>query len=209
MHRVGGPRNYEEQIQYHLDDGRAPNFTIGQASRVELAKWLIDRILRKNLTERPLTFVELGCGAGDITGPYAEHRITVHGYDVTLGAERESRIRFPAMSFHLQAVEEVEPYACDLLVMTEFLEHVVDPLKIVSDWLPLAKWAIIGHPLNEPDPPIEPGHIWSYTLDDWNNWFRLGNHHIWERYLFPMSGWENMVLGHSCRNDQDAAAWGR
>jgi trans-aconitate methyltransferase len=200
MQRLG-VRDYQQQIQYHLDDGRAPEFDKGQPGRVDLARFLIDKILKKDLTRRPLKFVELGCGAGDITGPYSGE-IEVHGYDVTPMAQETCNRRWPEMNFHLQPVEEVEPYECDLLVLCEFLEHVDDPIKIVSDWLPLAKWAVIGHPLNEPDPPFEPGHIWSYTLDDWHHWFELGGHHIWERFLFPMGYWDNMVMGHSCRTDQ-------
>jgi hypothetical protein len=194
-----GSRTYEQQIDYHLRDGRAIDFSVAQAGRVELARFLIDKILKKELRDRPLRFVELGCGAGDITGPYASAEIEVHGWDVVPAAEEACARRWPAMAFNLQPVEEAQPMDCDILVMTEFLEHVVDPERIVRDWLPRAKWAVIGHPLNEPDPPFEPGHIWSYTLSDWEHWFELGNHHYWERFRFPMAGWEEMVMGHSQR----------
>lgn len=229
MKRVGVKRTFEEQVQYHLDDGRAPEFIDTQTGRVQLARFLIDKILAKDLPQRPLQFVELGCGAGDITGPYSlarpkivnelpltwraerpsdreldmlvrvDDQISVFGVDVTPMAKVACARRWPAMEFHLGPVEEVEPRECDLLVMTEFLEHVADPEAIVRAWLPKAKWAIIGHPLDEPDPPIEPGHIWSYTRDDWRRWFKLGGHQIWEEFRFPMSGWDAAILGHSSR----------
>jgi hypothetical protein len=216
------PRTLDEQIDYHLRDGRAPEFDKGQPGRIALARFLVDKILDKNLTRRPLTFVELGCGAGDITGPYSKARakvltldeatgetqiqldrgITVHGYDVVPMAQETCARRWPAMEFHLGRVEDAEPIECDLLVMCEFLEHVDDPITIVNRWLPLAKWAIIGHPLNEPSPPYETGHIWSYTRTDWESWFEMGGHHIWERFEFPMGYYDAMILGHSCRMDQ-------
>lgn len=203
------PRTRQQQLSYHLDRNDAPEFDKGQPGRIDLARFLVDKILKKDLTRRPLKFIELGCGAGDITGPYAdghyaddEGRIEVHGYDVVPVAQETCARRWPEMQFHLGPVEETEPQECDLLVMCEFLEHVDDPIQIVKDWLPKAKWAIIGHPLNEPNPPYETGHIWSYTLEDWNNWFAMGGHHVWERLLFPMGFYENMVLGHSCRMDQ-------
>lgn len=226
MNRVGQARNFDEQIQYHLDDGRAPEFDVGQPGRVQLARFLIDKILKKDLPERPIQIIELGCGAGDISGPYSGERyivsdafrrrswhtgdnisvtatidagINVFGVDVTPMAQETCARRWPDMEFHLGPVEQLEPRECDILVMTEFLEHVDNPVSIVQKWLPLAKWSIIGHPLNEPDPPIEPGHIWSYTRDDWRRWFALGGHHVWEEFRFPMGGWDEMILGHGER----------
>lgn len=148
--------------------------------------------------------MELGCGAGDISGSYArasadgpERRVV--GYDVTEAAEVACAYRYPAMEFHRQPVEEVEPLDCDILVMTEFLEHVADPETIVRGWLPKARWAVIGHPLDEPDPPIEDGHIWSYTREDWRAWFKMGGHHRHEEYRFPMGPYDAMILGRSSR----------
>lgn len=195
------PRSRQEQIDYHLRRNDAPEFDKGQPGRIDLARFFVDKILKKDLTRRPLKFIELGCGAGDITGPYSND-IEVHGYDVVPVARETCNRRWPNMQFHLGPVEEAEPQECDLLVMCEFLEHVDDPISIVQKWLPLAKWAIIGHPLNEPNPPYETGHIWSYTRRDWHNWFDMANHHVWERIEFPMGYYEAMVLGHSCRKDQ-------
>lgn len=228
-------RTRDEQIEYHLHDGRAPEFDKGQPGRIELARFLVDKILAKELTERPLKFVELGCGAGDITGPYSASRwmteglpspdgapwegfdsgdpemaidrqIEVHGYDVVPMAKEVCARRWPNMQFTLADVEDIEPYDCDLLVMCEFLEHLDDPIKIVRRWLPKARWAIIGHPLNEGNPPIEPGHIWSYTLEDWHAWFPMGQHYPMERFVFPMGSYPEMIMGHSCRADQPPIA---
>lgn len=200
MKRVGVNRSFEEQVQYHLDDGRAPEFIVTQRDRVQLARFLVDKIIDKEWFVPCPTIVELGCGAGDISGPYAtDDRRRVIGYDVTPAAEEACNTRWPRMEFHLQPVEEVEPLDCDILVMTEFLEHVEDPEKIVRAWLPKARWAVIGHPLDEPDPPIEPGHIWSYTREDWRAWFKMGGHQWREEFRFPMGPWDAMILGHSSR----------
>lgn len=197
------PRTYEEQIEYHLKDGRAPEFETHQPGRIDLARFLVDKILKKDLTERPLRFVELGCGAGDITGPYAKAgEIEVIGYDLTPAAQEACNRRYPDMDFRLQPVEEVEAMDSDILVLCEFLEHVDDPMRIVKAWLPRARWAIIGHPLYEPDPPYETGHIWTYTREDWYYWFHIGGHVVMERFEFPMGQYDTMVLGHSGRRDQ-------
>lgn len=194
------PRTRQEQIDYHLRRNDTPEFDKEQPGRVDLARFLIDKIIRKDLPGRELTIVELGCGAGDITGPYASVH-GVHGYDVVPRAAEKYASRWPSATFHLGPVEDAEPIDCDILVMCEFLEHVDDPWSIVRAWMPRAHFAIIGHPLDEPDPPYETGHIWSYALDDWEAWFSESNFHVWERFLFPMGYWKNMVMGHGSRKD--------
>lgn len=214
MKRIG-QRTEREALDYHLKRNDTPDFTAGQPGRIDLAHFLLEKILVKDLTRRPLKIIELGCGSGDVTGPFSlrdsvytmprgeidTYGIEVLGIDVVPQA-LHARDRFPDMDIIISPVEGVAPMECDILVMTEFLEHVIDPEKIVRDWLPLAKWAVIGHPLDEPDPPFEVGHNWSYTLQDWHRWFEMGGHHAWERFLFPMGWWDNMVMGHSCRTDQ-------
>ena len=196
MIRVGRERNFTQQIDYHLADGRAPWFIETQTGRIELARFLIDKIIREHEGYPRLKVVELGCGAGDISGPLNKDH-NVIGFDVTAAAEEACRERWPRMAFRRQPVEDVAPFESDILVMTEFLEHVIDPVSIVKSWLPLARWAVIGHPLHEPDPPIEPGHIWSYTRTDWRHWFELGDHQWWEEFRFPLGVYDEMILGHS------------
>jgi hypothetical protein len=210
------PRTQQEQIDYHLRRNDTPNFSEGQPGRIDIARFLVDKIIKKDigatLTDRPLKFVELGCGSGDITGPYSQPiwvgdrkilsgDVEVYGYDVVPQAAVSVGARFPNMHIEIGPVEEVEPFECDLLVMCEFLEHVNDPWSIVNAWMPKAHFAIIGHPLDEPSPPYETGHIWSYNLGDWQAWFEATGHHVWERFLFPMGYYDNMVIGHGSRKD--------
>ncbi len=233
MRRIG-ERTAEEIISYHVGRNDTPNFTVGQRGRVELAHFLIDKILAKDLHRRPLKFVEIGCGSGDITGPYSNVHLTIpepwreRRSDYTLSADgisTNARVdmgievvgidvvpqaaiscgeRWPNMTTIISPVENLDPIECDLLVLCETLEHLIDPVTVIQKWLPKAKWAIIGHPLDEPDPPYEPGHNYSYTREDWRNWFRIGGHGWFEEFRFPMAAWDAMIMGHSARLDQPA-----
>lgn len=209
MTPLHGGRTRDFQLNYHLGRNDAPEFDQGQPGRIDLARFLVEKILIKDLTRRPLRLVELGCGAGDITGPYSQGQvftgprgevntagIEVHGYDVVPVAKQKCAARWPLMQFHLGPVEEQEPIDCDVLVMCEFLEHVADPISIAKAWMPHARWAIIGHPLDEPDPPYEHGHCWSYSEEDWLNWFGLAPMPIWEKFVFPMGYFPTMIMGH-------------
>jgi len=197
MKALHGGRTFTEQIDYHLADGRAPEFDKGQRGRVNLARSYIKAILTK--IPRPLRIVELGCGSGDVSGPYAREGIEVIGVDVTQAAALACMRRWPAMTFLLSPVEKLRPTECDVLVMTEFLEHVADPKAVADAWMPLAKWAVIGHPIDEPDPPIEMGHAWSYSVDDWVAWFEDRSYTVLGRTEFPMGPYPHMILGYGQR----------
>lgn len=212
MKPLHGGRTTEFQHQYHLKRNDAPEFDVNQPGRIDLARFFIEKMLLKDLTRRPLKIVELGCGAGDVTGPYSmgmtfhttrgpidTQGIEVIGIDVVPVAKEKCNRRYPSMNFILSAVEELTPIDCDLLVMTEFLEHLADPITVADRWMGKAKWALIGHPLDEPDPPYEHGHAWSYELSDWTNWFTRNNFEIWERVTFPMGYYDYMVMGHGSR----------
>lgn len=187
-------RTQREQLDYHLRDGRAPNFDEGQPVRTELARFLIDKILRRYPPVVTPRIVELGCGAADISGPFSTDML-VDGYDIVPAAREVCAARWPSLRFTLGPVEEALPYPCDILVMTEFLEHLHDPWSVVRQWMPHAKFAIIGHPLNEPSPPHERGHLWTYELADWYTWFGEFGWEVEEVYRFPMGPYPEMVLG--------------
>lgn len=209
MKPLHGGRTREFQHSYHLGRNDAPEFDQGQPGRIDLARFLIEKILVKDLRRRPLRIVELGCGAGDVTGPYSKRElyngprgeilttgIEVIGVDVVPVAKEKCNRRWPDMNFVLSPVEELEPVDCDILVMTEFLEHLADPIAVAERWMPHARWAVIGHPLNEPDPPYEHGHAWSYDMDDLHAWFAFGEMPIWEIFRFRMGYYDEMVMAH-------------
>jgi|WetSurMetagenome_2_1015567.scaffolds.fasta_scaffold01762_2 hypothetical protein len=190
MKRMNG-RTYAEQIQYHLDDGRAPNFEIGQRDRVLKARELVRNAIG-GWTDQKI--IELGCGAADISGPFSEEGHTVTGFDVVPEAYRVCAERWPKMWFHLGPIEDVVPVSCDVLILCETLEHLYDPIGLVAGWGPLAEWMLVSHPLDE-WPPIEPGHIWSYERADFENWFRIAGMKMVEAYTFEMGPFKNMAIG--------------
>lgn len=184
----------------HLADGRAPCFSeSNQWVRIHRCRRLLDAALRECPT--PAMIVELGCGAGDISGPQAEkHRVI--GVDIVPEAQRVCAERWPKMEFRLMPVEDLQPFPCDVLVLCEFLEHVAEPEAIVKSWLPKARWSIIGHPLNEGDDWGEEGHTWSYDEEDFLRWFELGGYELVSHSKFSMSIYAEMALGIGRKKDE-------
>lgn len=185
-------------IEYNLrDNGTAVSiFADTQPYRVQMARDFIASILL--YLGDGAKIIELGCSAGDISGPFAE-RNEVIGVDVTPDAVRLSRERYPAMTVIQAKTEDMPPEPCDILVLCEFLEHIVDPVGLVQNWMPLARYTVIGHPIEDPG-GIEPGHLWSYTMDDYHKWHILGLHHEIETRQFS-GPFPKMVMGTSERDE--------
>lgn len=148
--------------------------------------------------ERPAepTIIEIGCGTADISGPFTR-RLKCHviGIDASEEALAKAKERFPDMStVHANALYHYRP--SDVLIMCEFLEHMEDPLDITKRWMPMAQYAVISHPLNEPvDSMIAAGeHQWSFTEEDFDNWFKLNGYEIIEKEIFQM-GLYTMIIG--------------
>jgi hypothetical protein len=187
---------YEEIIDYNLRDGgtAVTIFADTQGQRVGLARKLIENILAED-PGRKLIY-EPGCSAGDISGFFSkEHEVI--GFDVSPAAVAATRSRYPEMQVSEARIEEATPVPCDILVLCEFMEHVIDPIGLAKAWIPLAKHVVIGHPLVGDGTDPERGHVWAYDVQDFMDWFELGGHTMVEAWEFPMG--YRMAIGRGRR----------
>jgi len=184
---------HEEVIAYNLRGGgnEFTEFETAQYDRVEKARAIIAKIISERI-ETPAIIIEPGCSTGDISGFFSDEH-AVEGIDVTPGAARAARQKWPRMKVAEIEIERVEPHPCDILVLCEFLEHITDPVGFVQAWLPLARYVVIGHPLVGDGSDPEPGHPWAYYDTDFANWFPMGGHELRQAWEFPMGYW--MVIG--------------
>lgn len=195
MRRISG-LDSQGIIDYNLREGGTcvTVFADAQAYRVNKARAFVEQVIGH--LGRRCKIIELGCSAGDISGPFAEEHEVI-GIDIVPAAAELAKQRYPAMTIRQTVAEAVEPEPCDLLVLCEFLEHLDNPIALVQRWLPLAEFALIGHPLNDPG-GLEQGHIWSYELADYRAWFVFGGHREVETHLFS-GPFPEMVMGVSQR----------
>jgi len=183
--------NHEQIIDYNLRGG-GNEFSIfedTQTDRVRLTQAVIDILLLR--LDGPAVINEPGCSTGDISGPYAAEGHDVWACDVTPGAYQEAQKRYPRLKIDNVTAESVEPKHGDILVMCEFLEHIIDPVGFAGKWMPKSKYAIISHPVMEDGKDPEIGHLWAYYPQDYVNWFAWNNYHImgttrWNMGFYPM-----------------------
>jgi hypothetical protein len=140
------------------------------------------------------TIVELGCGCCDISGPFANDDNMVVGFDCNPESLALALKRFPNI-IRLAPIPD-DPQCCDVLVCCEFLEHIENPSELIAGWLPKAERCVISHPLDgDISGDLSAGeHQWSFSKDDFENWFRIGGHELIESEVFKMGGYQ-IVLG--------------
>ena len=196
MRRLNG-MNLDEIIAYNRRDGgtAVSIFADTQADRVNKAREYIAKIIKLEGFKRAVIW-EPGCSAGDISG-YFTPQHEANGIDVSPAAVDATRSRYPEMHVAEMKVEDVFPQPCDILVLCEFLEHIVDPIKLVRDWMPMAKYVVIGHPLVGDGMDPEIGHLWAYDTIDFDRWWSFGGHSMVEAVTFNMG--YRMILGWGAR----------
>ncbi len=186
-------RAYEDGIAHHQKNPiRVYSEDPIQKDRIERSRKALDYAIAGR---KDLQIVELGCGTGDITGPYAEkHRVV--GVECSPLTADKAKERFPYMSVWRHALETYHAIDSDILVLCETLEHINEPAAIVKNWGRKAGHMVISHPLNEKmGSDISGGdHCWSFDYADYLDWFNMAGHTVIKTNIFQMGKYE-IILG--------------
>jgi SAM-dependent methyltransferase len=164
---------------------------------VEMAQTAIGS-LRTELCPSFCYVEEIGCGTGDISGQLA-WACGVFGYDCNDKSIEVAKRRFPLGKWAYCDINSLCPpreKLKDLLILCEVLEHIPDPESLVKLWLPHFRTVVISHPIDgDLKGDLSGGdHCWSYTIDDFYNWFKIGGHEVQSSLMFPLGGY-NIALG--------------
>lgn len=192
--------------QRSADEGVGHHRTTGP--RVYDGDWVHDNRLRevRKLIAKYLPFcskdiIELGCGTGDISGPFAEEAMVL-GFDCNDDAVKLAKKRFPLGCFMQGEIDKLYPTHCGVLVLSEVLEHLHDPLGLVKKWGALCEYMVISHPLDE---DVRSGlsggdHQWSFDEKDFAEWFQ--GFQILDKQVVEMGSYR-CILGAGKRIDDN------
>jgi SAM-dependent methyltransferase len=109
------------------------------------------RTLLDRAGERPRTIVEIGCGDGSLLAELARMAEDVDGFELSANAARYARERKVARKVeafdgeHVPAPDD----AYDVAVLSHVLEHVPDPLPLLTEAARVAQNVIVEVPLED------------------------------------------------------------
>ena len=133
--------------------------------------------------------VDLGCGDGGLLYLIKDLGIPSWGYDLMpTNVEYGKNVRGVDVRYTDFNSDDIE-YG-DIAIMTETLEHMIDPHKVVRD-LP-SQYLIASSPYNENDVNHYEFHLWAWDNEGYDALIAQGGYKILGKQL--VAGWSQVVL---------------
>jgi SAM-dependent methyltransferase len=136
------------------------------------------------------TAVDLGCGDGGLLQLLKEYGIKSWGYDLMqTNVDHAVNVRGVDARYTDFNSDDIE-YG-DVAILTETLEHMIDPHKVVRE-LP-SKFIIASSPYNETADNHYEFHLWAWDKEGYDNLITQGGYSIVNKLY--VDGWSQVVLG--------------
>jgi len=168
----------EREAAHHLEED-------GHVDRLNIADYLIGRAIDMG----GASIVDLGCGDGGLLQLLKKYVTPSWGYDLMpTNIDHATRIRGVDARYTDFNNDEIE-YA-DIAVMTEVLEHLEDPHKVVRE-LP-SKYLIASSPYTETDEYHYEFHLWAWDPEGYAALMAQGGYKVLQHML--VAGWSQVLL---------------
>ena len=135
------------------------------------------------------TAVDLGCGDGGLLQLLRDMDIKSWGYDL-MPKNIEFAVNNRGVDARYTDFNSDDIEYGDVAIMTEVLEHMIDPHKIVRE-LP-SKYLVASSPYTETDANHYEFHLWAWDKDGYDALIQQGGYTIVNKLY--VSGWSQVVL---------------
>ena len=154
-------------------------------ARLVDSAWLV----RQAIEMGAKSAVDLGCGDGGLLQLLKDMNIKAWGYDLApKNVEYAVNVRGVDARYTDVNANDIE-YG-DLAILTEVLEHMVDPHKYLRD-LP-SKFLLASSPFNENDKSHYEFHLWAWNKEGYDNLVMQAGYSIVNKVY--SAGWSQIVL---------------
>ena len=170
---------YKDRVAaHHLEEE-------GHSQRLVMSAQLVKQATKMGAN----TVVDLGCGDGGLLQLLKNMGITAWGYDL-MPKNIEYAVNVRGVDARYTDFNSDDIVYGDVAVMTEVLEHMIDPHKIVRE-LP-SKYLVASSPFNETGENHYEFHLWAWDQAGYDNLITQGGYTIVNKLY--SSGWSQIVL---------------
>lgn len=134
--------------------------------------------------------VDLGCGDGGLLSLLKEQNITAWGYDLTPNNINHATTVRKVDARYTDFKNDSEIVYADIAVLTEVLEHLVDPHSHLRG-IP-SKFLIASSPYNENHKRHYEFHLWAWDEDGYRALIEQAGYKILKH--LKVSGWSQIIL---------------
>lgn len=140
--------------------------------RERLLRTLADVGFVLDLDKESRTVSDLGCGNGGFLHELSLKYplIKAWGYDLSPLAVEDGREKYGADARLKDFVNEDVEFG-DVVVLTEVLEHLVDPPGLLRRIRGKSRWIVASCPSEENEKQHYEFHLWAWTPDSWRRMF--------------------------------------
>lgn len=151
--------------------------------------FIASNLVRKAVGLGGKSVVDLGCGDGGLLSLLKDLDVPSWGYDLSPKTiEYATTVRGVDARYTDFVSDDIE-YG-DIAIMTEVLEHMKDPHKVVRE-LP-SEYLIASSPYNETPENHYEFHLWAWDKEGYDNLITQGGYRILDK--FYATGWSQVVL---------------
>lgn len=169
---------FDKEPKYHdaefYKDRPVSDHIHQEGHRDRLLRTLHDVLFLVDLYPELDSVVDFGCGNGGLLHELGKARpdLRAHGYDLSPAAIAAATEQYDVDATNKDFINDFEFCCCaDIAVMTEVLEHLVDPKEFLRKLKPRIKWIVCSVPANENAENHYIYHLWAWDAQSFKRMF--------------------------------------